>query len=176
MTLTSWNVRGLASTLPVLPVTAPSSDILLLTETWCEADERAAELVGFQCICVSRPWKHLAAARASGWSACYVKQQLAPFVKQWNASPDASLLWLQLDKSIDFERDLFICLTYVWHEGSSHYSHHLAVDAFDALAEDVAEIYSMGGHVLLCGDFNARTADKEDFVHNSIQFNSQRCV
>ena len=161
-------MRGLDSTLPALLATAPSTDVFLLTETWCESEESAPELDGFECICVSRPWKHFASSRSSGGSACYVKNHLAAHVKRWKASPDASLLWLQLDTALGFDRDLYLCLTYIWPEASTHYHHPLAIDAFDALTEDVAEIYNMDGHVLLSGDFNARTANNDDFVHRDV--------
>ena len=157
-------MRGLYSTLPTLLDTASTADVLLLTETWLDPEETAPPIVGYQCISMSRPWKHYGAGRASGGLACYVKDHLSRHVKQWKKSDDASLLWLQFDKAVGFHKDLFLCLTYIWPEGATHYEHPCSINAFDTMTEDVAEIYSIGGLVLLAGDFNARTAAREDYI------------
>ena len=136
-----------------------------------EPEGSAPDIDGYVCMSLSRPYKRLGAARASGGLACYVRSGLSPFVKQWKASCDASLLWLKVDKQVGFIKDLYICLTYVWPEGCTHYSLPIALDAFDSLADDIAGAYRNDGHVLLAGDFNSRTAtlkdyvDKEEFEH-----------
>ena len=164
MTFTSWNVRGLATSLPVLKTVAPLTDVFLLSETWCETPSEVPMLPGYSCIPVCRPWKHHAAARASGGLVCYVRECLSHHLTMWKAASDGSYMWLRLEKQAGFERDLFICLAYICPETSTHYDHPLALDAFNCLTEDIAEIYTKGGEVLLTGDFNARTAAKDDFI------------
>ena len=144
--------------------TAPDSDIFLLTETWVEPEGSAPDLDGYVCISLARPYKSFGAGSSSGGLACYVKTALSPHVKQWKASSDASLLWLKVDKTAGFKRDLFVGLTYAWPEGSTHYDLPIAVDVFDTLAEDISSIYAAEGLVLLAGDFNARTATVTDHV------------
>jgi endonuclease/exonuclease/phosphatase (EEP) superfamily protein YafD len=50
--------------------------------------------------------------------------------------------------------DFFVCVVYVALIGSKHGNKSL----FQNLATDIAEVQTLGGIVLLGGDFNARTA------------------
>ena len=86
----------------------------------------------------------------------------------WKKASDASYMWLQFDRALGFEKDLYVCLAYVSPESSTHYNHPEAISPFDSLTEDIAEICTKGGDVLLAGDFNARTADKEDFINREV--------
>lgn len=160
-------MRGLASTIHVLQAVS-SSDVLLLTETWAESPDDTPALEGYERIAVTRPWKHSGAGRASGGLVCYVKRHLSKYITQWKASADASLLWLKFDKALGLSQHLFVCLAYVWPEKSTHYNHPQATQPFDTLSEDIAEIYSLGGEVLLTGDFNARTGTREDFINTEL--------
>ena len=155
---------GLQSTLPVLKCTVPSTDIFLLTETWVDPEGVAPELEGYTCISKSRPHKHVGAGRSSGGLAVYVKTHLSPFVGIWKASVDASLLWLKVDRRLGLKQDLFICLTYIWPYGSTHYDLPIAIDPFHTVADDISSIYDQRGLVLLAGDFNARTGAEKDWV------------
>ena len=151
----------------MLTSVSPNTDIFLLTETWLEPMGAAAELDGYSCISVTRPYKRSGAARASGGLACYVREPLRRYVQQWKVSADSSLLWLKVDQKIGFEQDLYICLAYIWPEGASHYDLPIAIETFDTLLQDIAVVYAMKGHVLLSGDFNARTAALQDHVRKA---------
>ncbi len=60
-------------------------------------------------------------------------------------------LWLRVRR--DAGPNLFVCVVYVAPIGSKHESESL----FQNLTADIVEVQTLGGIVLLGGDFNART-------------------
>jgi len=63
-----------------------------------------------------------------------------------------SYLWIRVSKGA--APDLFVCVVYVAPINSKHESESL----FQNLAIDIGEVQTLGGIVLLGGDFNAHTA------------------
>jgi hypothetical protein len=59
--------------------------------------------------------------------------------------------------------DLFVCVVYVAPIGSKHENESL----FQNLVADIVEVQTLGGVVLLGGDFNARTAKLPDTLDTS---------
>jgi len=82
----------------------------------------------------------------------YFYNHLSPNLSQWKEGSHDSYLWLRLNKGV--APDLFVYVVYVAHVGSKHESEYL----FQNLGADIVEIQTLGGIVLLGGDFNARTA------------------
>jgi len=58
---------------------------------------------------------------------------------------------------------LFVCVVYVAPIGSKHENESL----FQNLVADIAEVQTLGGIVLLGGDFNGRTAALPDTLNTS---------
>jgi hypothetical protein len=63
-----------------------------------------------------------------------------------------------------YSDDLYICLVYYPPSGSA-YTQGLDMDILDCIEKDIST-YKMSGDILLCGDFNARTASEPDFIVN----------
>jgi hypothetical protein len=62
-----------------------------------------------------------------------------------------------------FALDLFVCVVYATPVGFKHESESL----FQNLAGDIAEVQTLGGIVLLGGDFNAHTATLPNTINTS---------
>ncbi len=72
-------------------------------------------------------------------------------MSQWKEGSHDSYLWLQVSKGV--APNLFVYMVYIAPIGSKHENESL----FQNLAVDIAEVQTLGGIVLLGGDFNART-------------------
>ena len=60
-----------------------------------------------------------------------------------------------------FEKDLYLCLVYISLETSTHQSSRNNI--WNLLEEEISK-FSITGHILLTGDFNARTGLLPDYV------------
>jgi hypothetical protein len=67
-------------------------------------------------------------------------------------------LWLRVNRSV--APDLFVCVVYAAPIGSKHESKSL----FQNLAGNIVEVQTLGGIVLMGGDFNVRTASLSDTI------------
>ncbi len=91
----------------------------------------------------------------------YFRSHLSPNLSQWKEGSHDSYLWLWV--SMGAALDLFVCVVYVGLVGSKHESEPL----FQNLAVDIVEVQTLGGIVLLGGDFNARTIALPDTIDTS---------
>ena len=66
--------------------------------------------------------------------------------------------WCKIKKN-NLSRDVYLCATYVPSENSRYYT----PDLFEDIEKDI-EVFSTLGHVLVIGDFNARTGKREDYI------------
>jgi hypothetical protein len=82
-------------------------------------------------------------------------------MSQWKEGSHNSYLWLRVNKGD--APDLFICVVYVTPIGSKHESESL----FQNLALDISEVQTLGGIVLLGGDFNVHTATLPDTINTN---------
>lgn len=158
-----WNVKGLDSTIGFLEATPPNADLLLLTETWMHAAAQPPPLTEYHCFGLSRPFQQ-SAGRPSGGLACYVRKHLASHVSVWKYAQDGSCIWMKISKAAGLQADLFLCLAYFCPEKSTFYDNPAVLDPFENLTKHLAEIKSSGAHVMLAGDFNARTARLPDAI------------
>jgi hypothetical protein len=83
--------------------------------------------------------------------AAYFRSHLRPNLSQWKERSHDSYLWLQVNRGA--APDLFVCVVYVAPIGSKHENESL----FQNLVADIAKVQTLGGIVLLGGDFNACT-------------------
>jgi hypothetical protein len=72
-----------------------------------------------------------------------------------------SYLWLRVSRGVAL--DLFVCVVYVAPIGSKHENEYV----FQNLVADIVEVQTLGGIVLLGGDFNARIAELPDTLDTS---------
>ena len=153
-------MRGLKEEkLAAIGSVAGDSQLLLLTETWQDADSPVLNIPGFKSAALPRPTRHRNALRASGGVAAYWSTKISCHVQEWKRSADGSRLWLRLKQQIGFSRDVYLCLVYIAPESST--TRGGVCDDFTQLTAEVAEAAEQG-FVLLAGDFNSRTAQLAD--------------
>jgi hypothetical protein len=101
------------------------------------------------------------ATKHSEGVAAYFRSHLRPNLSQWKEGSHNSYLWLRVSRGA--APDLFVCVVYVALIGSKHENESM----FQNLVADIAEVQTLGGVVLLGGDFNARTAELPDTLDTS---------
>ncbi len=87
----------------------------------------------------------------NGGIVAYFHSHLRPNLSQWKEGSHDSYLWLLVSKGV--APDLFVCMVYATSIGSKHENKSL----FQNLVVNIAEVQTLGGIVLLGGDFNAHT-------------------
>ncbi len=141
------------------------ADLILLTETHQLQQQALPDLDGYTCTSLARPPLRDTAITNRGGIAAYIKTELATDIKVWKTAPDSSYMWLTLQTRNDAVADLYICVVYVAPTSSTIYKQPNALtDPLTRLYADIAEVQNLGGHVLLAGDFNARTGEEIDYV------------
>ena len=106
--------------------------------------------------------------RASGGIVIYVRDSL-PFDTSniLIHKENDDILWLRIEGSkLNIADDVFICLCYNLPSDSSR-QNLIDEDIFDRMCSYVACLknkFGSNSHFLICGDMNARTADRDDFV------------
>jgi endonuclease/exonuclease/phosphatase (EEP) superfamily protein YafD len=88
----------------------------------------------------------------------YFRSHLSPNVSRWKEGSHDSYLWLRVNRGA--APNLFVCMVYVALVGSKHERESL----FQNLVVDIIEVQTLGGIVLLGGDFNARTTTLPDTI------------
>jgi hypothetical protein len=88
--------------------------------------------------------------------ATYFCSHLKPNLSQWKEGSHDFYLWLRVSRGA--APDLFICVVYVAPIGSKYENESL----FRNLVADIVKVQTLGGIVLLGGDFNTRTTTLPD--------------
>jgi hypothetical protein len=91
------------------------------------------------------------ATKHSGGVVAYFPSHLRPNLSEWKEGGYDFYLWLRVSRGA--APDLFVYVVYVAPIASKHENESL----FQNLVADIAEVQTLGGIVLLGGDFNART-------------------
>ena len=158
-----WNIGGLKDKLEddMFLSEIKQNDIVLLAETHVGHNQKII-LEGFHCFQVCRPVS--GNGRFYGGLAVLIKSHIRPYISiLQNTNKDFQ--WLKFDKSFfNFQRDLYVCLAYIPPNQSS-YTQNLPNDLLDDLEKEISH-YSTCGDVMICGDFNARTAASPDYIVN----------
>ena len=98
--------------------------------------------------------------RRSGGIIVYYKKDLSRMITKINNSND--FIWIKLNKSqTGLDDDIYICTVYLKPRTSSTSPEQDKI--FESLRNSVYD-FSQKGQVVLMGDFNARTAELNDFV------------
>ena len=140
-------------------------DIVCLSETWTNPDtEKDIKLSEYEPFCNSRACKNKKANRDSGGVAILIRKTLLKFVsRQPNVYEDA--IWLKIDRTLfGTQKDIYLCNLYLPPEKSSS-NVNSDLDKWDLIEREI-QLFLSKGSVLLCGDLNARTGTKLDYIPN----------
>jgi len=91
-----------------------------------------------------------------GGVIAYFCSHLRPNLSQWKNGSHNFYLWLRVSRGAT--PDLFVCVVYVAPIASKHDNESL----FQNLVADIVEVQTLGGIILLGGDFNAHTTTLPD--------------
>jgi hypothetical protein len=94
----------------------------------------------------------------AGGVAAYFHSHLNPNLSQWKEGSHDSYLWLWVSRGA--APNLFVYVVYATPVGSKHESESL----FQNLVVDIVEVQTLGGIILLGGDFNARISMLPDTI------------
>ena len=142
----------------------------MFSETWHTTRNISnLQIKGFKCYRCHRPKGNKRAKRNSGGLIIYYKEWLTGKIELVKTD-DRGILWMKLKhRDFNFERDKYFCLAYIPPEDSRVYknpnSNLFQFDFYQKIASDVLQ-FGECGEILLCGDFNARTGAKADFIDN----------
>ncbi len=168
--LLSWNIQGLVNNVisdDLFNQIINNNDIIVLTETWLS---HHIEICGsdFYNYHNLRPL-HAKARRASGGISILIRHHLRgkPRNKGANIVKESEcFVWLKLDKNIlNITNNIFICAVYIPPEDSTYWNKQHDFDPFQILEQDIITFQEQGD-VILIGDFNARTANKLDYLND----------
>jgi hypothetical protein len=107
------------------------------------------------------PLGNIKATKHNGGVVAYFHSHLKPNLSNWKKGSHDSYLWLRVSRGAAF--DLFVCVVYVAPIGSKHKNESL----FQNLVADIIKVQTLGGIVLLGGDFNVRSAALPDTLDTS---------
>jgi len=161
-----WNIRGMTDKMndPDTQSALFRYDIIMLTETHSEqqTEDLYNCIPGFSYRDFPRKFKHRNAPKASGGIGIYVRSTLSQGVELF--SSHESVVWVKLKSSyFKCNQDKYIACVYFSPQDSSYiHSTTSRTDYFNILAEEIANKPSE--HVYICGDLNARTGQRNDYV------------
>ena len=141
-------------------------DLILLCETWHNLHNmHNFDIKDYTYISSCRARTNRKAKRNSGGLLCYVKDIIKEGIEQISCYKNSDdRIWIKLHASFfGFKRDVFLCLVYISPETSTHQNSR---DNLWLLLEDEIAQFSTCGHIIITGDFNARTGSLPDFILN----------
>ena len=156
-----WNINGLTVDKlsdAILGTYLKTLDVILLSETWLNADNHVA-LTGFKFYNYPRRPKHPNAKKDSGGLGIFMHKRVERGIEMLHNHNDV-IAWIKLKKEFfGFKRDLFVVNVYFVPENSTHNNE----DPFDILHGHMSRLPG-DCHVLACGDYNARTHTLIDYA------------
>ena len=171
-----WNVNGLAGKLGDQEFIqyVSSFSFICLTETFLD---NFTSGVFFDYAVFCKPAVKLTSqGRRSGGVLCLVRKELLPFVKEIKCNYGNCLCFVINRNLLGLDKDVVYMCAYVPPENSSYYNTFDIENGISLLEENLTDIMlSMDDvYLLLCGDFNSRTADKYPKIwedsHNSYTY------
>ena len=159
----NWNVEGLCSKLGEADFLqyVNSFDVVCFTETFLEYKrplDYFSEFIQFMSPAI----KITQQGRRCGGVLIMAKRRLEKHIKVLDLSQD-NMVWLKFDKSVfSSDRDVILCGVYICPYDSPYYrQEHVNVTSTLTIVEqcllDYINHFDDACHILLCGDFNART-------------------
>ena len=136
------------------------NDIICLVETHLDKNT-ITSFDGFSIYRKDRP-KVKRAKRSHGGILIMINNVIKNGVKHV-CCKNENFHWIKLDKSFfSLKNDLYVCITHIPPQNSS-YTLRNGDNTLEEIFNDVSK-YSELGDVILCGDLNARTGMKYDFI------------
>jgi hypothetical protein len=140
-----------------------SANLVLLTETYHFPRQHLLHVEGFDSLavaCTMQLGKTKVIKHSEG-VVVYFRSHLSPNLSQWNEKSHDSYLWLGVNSSV--APNLFVYVVYAAPVGSKHENESL----FQNLAANIDEVQTLGGIVLLGGDFNVRITALLDTINTN---------
>ena len=170
LTISSWNINGLelktngvkSNKIHDAEVinTLKKSDFIGLIETHANP-ETDISLQGYYVFRKDCP-KHKKAWKSSGGIAVLDKESFRSACK-FDPLSDSDIIWVRVQKQITkLSSNLFLAVVYLPPSNSSYGKVH-GNEILQKLEKHI-EYFSCKGKVVICGDFNARVGDNNDFL------------
>lgn len=163
--LCSWNINGLISKKhnklndPEFIQEIKSFDIIALQEVHVKNEGLPITLNSFDVFMNNGILAKN--SRIFGGLAFLVRKNIRSGVKLIT-SPDKDFMWLKLKRDFfNLDKDLYLCNVYIPPRNSTFLKDG---DCMIEQLENELQQYSTLGYTMLCGDFNARVSDKNDFI------------
>jgi hypothetical protein len=139
------------------------ADLVLLIETWHFLGQHLPHVERFDSLVITRTMQlgRTKEIKHSEGVAVYFRSCFSPNLSQWKERSHDPYLWLRVSRGV--APDLFVYMVYATPIGSKHENESL----FQNLAINIVEIQTLGGIILLGGDFNARTTTLPDTIDTS---------
>lgn len=147
-------------------------DIICIAETHLR-DNLTPELNGYSVVVHNREHLHRRARSGSGGVCIFIKECIS---NMYNVSvlddTIEDILWVKL-VHCDTSKQINICVCYLSPEGSSRH-----VDPHDYFTNLLNQLYVYGdnGPFIICGDFNSRCGDEQDFIVGVDDIPLRECI
>ena len=140
------------------------NDLISFSETWRDPIDLSCFNLNDRFLEFHEPGcKNHLGGRPSGGLSLLVRKSISKYVSI--AFSDSYHFWCKINKTgFGWEHDLFVCFIYIPTSSSTLLRTGQSL-SFETLQSECAH-YERKGWVLLCGDFNARTKDVNDYIEN----------
>ena len=163
-TLSSWNIQGLRSSAFGLKSRNPdfikeigNTDIVILQETWYKGDWPTGCPLGYRELVVPSTKLPVVKQGRDSWGMLiWYRADLNHSIKL--VKTGTFYIWLEMNKEmISTEKNVLMCATFIPPIESPYFND----DSFSILEREINNFQAQG-HVLVCGDLNARTGQEPD--------------
>lgn len=141
------------------------SDFVFLTETWSDSLVDLS-VPGFTLIQLSRVEKKQNTKRNSGGIAIYIRESFKKYCTLLEKDSD-DIIWIKIGgQLLNLTHDLYVCLCYIVPSASSREA-LIEMDVLDRITNYIIKIANDTNdnyNILICGDFNSRIGNENDYV------------
>lgn len=148
---------GIKSRNPDFITEISDTDIVVLQETWNRGHDPTGCPANYRELIVpSTKLAGIKQGRDSGGMLIWYKSELTHCIKLIKTG--AFFIWLEINKELTLtQKNVFLCAAYIPPIESPYFKE----DMFSTL-EDEINHFQARGHIVVCGDFNARTGQEPD--------------
>lgn len=162
--VSAWNINGLAKNSlngdkalnHDFVYNICNCDLFALSETWTHD---ALTIPNFRCI--NQPANKIGSqksGRSSGGIMLFYKESIAKFISKVKST--SYYICCKIEKQLfNISKDVYVCAVYIPPDNSRYFNQEL----LDELVDDIL-VFSSMGHLIILGDFNARTGTCDDFI------------
>lgn len=167
MRILSWNINGINDKLKdkeIQNMLFKKNDIIILSETHEYKNIKVNyNIPGFEYFPFARSFVHKKAPWPSGGIGIFVRMDLLNGIEK-PYSHDESIVWLRLKSSFfGWNEDVLIASVYFSPANSTYVNNaNICTDYFNILNDEICK-HKGKGKIYICGDFNARIGQKQDY-------------